>query len=152
MSRPALSFQTLGPVLAVVFAVAAIVLVLTSRGQVPPALSQLAMIEGRLLSSSSGFSGATLQVMTGGRARTLDARGCAKGAADLRPGDPVVAWVDRDGRAWRLMRGTTAVCTYFQAVGSDQGDRRTRRTTALVLAVAGVVCGGFSLRGRFPRG
>jgi hypothetical protein len=152
MTRPEFSFQTLGPVLAVVFAVAAIVLVMTSRTQMPPALSQLSILEGRVRTSSSGFTGVSVKVTTPAGERSVDARGCAQGVAELRPGDPLTAWVDTSGRAWRLMRGTTAICTYLQAVGANEGSRSTRRATALVLAVAGVVCGGASLKGRFRRG
>ena len=152
MTRPEFSFQTLGPVLAVVFAVAAIALVFTSRSQVPPALSQLVIVEGRVHTPSSGFTGNSIKVTTPTGQRSIGAGGCAHGVGQLRVGDPITAWVDESGRAWRLMRGTMAVCTYLQAVGADAGSRSTRRATALVLAVAGVVCGGVSLRGRFGRG
>ena len=152
MTRPEFSFQTLGPVLAVVFAVAAIALVFTSRSQVPPALSQLSIVEGRVQKPSSGLTSTNIKLTTPGGDRTIGAGGCTQGVAQLRAGDPITAWVDESGRAWRLMRGTTAVCTYLQAVGADAGSRSTRRATALVLAVAGVVCGGASLKGRFRRG
>ena len=152
MMRFPFSFQTLGPILAVVFAVAAIALVLTSRSQLPPPLSQLAIVDGKVRTPSAGLTGVTVRVTTPAGERTIDARRCAHGVAELRSGDPITAWVDGDSRAWRMMRGTTALCTYLQAVGAHEGSRSTRRATALVLAVAGVVCGGVSLRGRFGRG
>ena len=152
MSRLALSFRTVGPVLAVLFALAAITLVLTSRTQLPPPLSQLTIVEGRVQSPTSGLMGGRLHITVGGVERTFDARGCESGLAELNPGDPVVAWVDGSGRAWRLMRRTTPLCTYLQAAGSDDNARRSRRATALVFAVAGVVCGGVSLSGRVRRG
>ncbi len=153
MARPSRSFVlVVAPVLAVVFAGAAIVLVLTSRPQLPPTLSQIPVVDGRVREPAAGFVGATLRVTTNRTERTIDASGCAKGVAELRPGDPVTAWVDRDGRAWRVMRGTTVLCTYLQAVTADENARRTRRASALVLAVAGVACGGVAIRGRLRRG
>jgi hypothetical protein len=153
MAPPGRSFaRVVAPVLAVGFALAAIALVLTARPQLPPTLSQIPVVEGRVREPAAGFVGATLRVATSQHERTIDAGGCAKGAAALVPGDPVTAWVDRDGRAWRLMRGSTVLCTYLQAMAADESARRTRRASALVLAVAGVVCGGMAVRGRLRRG
>ena len=153
MARPGRSFAPLvAPALAVVFAAAAIALVLTSRPQTPPTLSQIPIVEGRVRQPAGGFVGATLRVESNRAERTIDASGCAKGVAELTPGDAVTAWVDKDGRAWRVMRGTKVLCTYLQAVTADEGARRTRRASALVLAVAGVVCGGVAIRGHLRRG
>jgi hypothetical protein len=145
-------FHVMAPVLAVVFAIAAIVLVLTSRSQLPPTLSQIPVVEGRVREPAAGFVGATLRVTSNQAERTIDASGCATGVAALGPGDPVTAWVDKDGRAWRIMRGPTVLCTYLQAVAADEGSRRTRRIAALVLAVAGVLCGGVAVRGHLRLG
>jgi hypothetical protein len=152
MPRPALSFLTVAPVLAVVFAVSAVALVLISRPQFPPRLGDLSVVEGTLRARSAGLTGTTLRLGTERTERTIDARGCAGFVGALRPGDAVTAWVDPRGRAWRVMHGLKAVCTYIQAVGAEEASRRTTRIVALVLAVAGVLCGFVAIRGRFRRG
>jgi hypothetical protein len=152
MPRPALSFLTVALVLAVVFAVSTFTLVLISRPQFPPRLGDLAVVEGTLRARSPGLTGTTLRLGTARTERTVDARGCAGFVGALRPGDAVTAWVDQRGRVWRVMQGPTPVCTYLQAVAGEDASRRTTRVVALVLAVAGVICGFVAIRGRFRRG
>jgi hypothetical protein len=50
------------------------------------------------------------------------------------------------------MHGPKPVCTYLQAVGAEEASRQTKRSVALVLAAAGVVCGFVTIRGRFRHG
>jgi hypothetical protein len=152
MPRAALSFLTAALVLAVVFAVSAVALVLISRPQFPPRLGDLSVIEGTLRDRRSGLAGTTLRLGTARSERTVDARGCAGFVGTLQAGDAMTLWVDQRGRVWRAMQGPKAVCTYLQAVGAEGASRRRTRIVALVLAVAGVVCGFVAIRGRFRRG
>lgn len=148
MARPPLSFYTFAPLLATVFAFGAIALVATSRPQLPPRLSDLAVIDGTLRGRSSGFGGTKLRIVTRGGEQTVSAGACSALTSPLQAGDAVTVWVDTRSRAWRVMRPTRPICTFVQATVADESSRHTRRVAAVVLALAGVACLGAMILGR----
>lgn len=148
MLRPSLSFSTFAPVLAAIFALAAIVLVMTSRSQLPPRFSDLTVIEGALRGQSTGFGGTKLRLATKAGEQTVGAGACSSFIDGLQPGDAVAVWVDKSSRAWRVMRGTKPMCTVMQATVADETSRHTRRVAAVVLALIGVACVGATMIGR----
>jgi hypothetical protein len=156
MPRVSALLSVVAPVLAVLFALAAIGLVLTSRPEPPPRLADLTTIDGTLRAQSSGlssiFGGKRLPVLSGGREHSVDAAGCSKPAGELRAGDQVTVWVDRQSRAWRISRGTKPLCTFIQAATEAETARHTKRVVAVVLAVAGVAGAGVTMFARSRRG
>src|SRR5215470_3170991 len=98
MPRRQLSFGTFAPVLAVVFALSAIALVLTSRPVSPPRLTSLTPVEGTLRVRASTLTGTELRIATSTGERIIDAGQCGPATADVRPGDPLTIWTDADGR------------------------------------------------------
>lgn len=156
MPRTPVPLSVVAPVLAVLLALAAIGLVLTSRPELPPRLADLTVIDGTVRAQSSGlrniFGGRRLSVLRGGREHSVDAAGCSKPAGELRAGDQVTVWVDRQSRAWRISRGTKPLCTVIQAVAEGETARHNKRVVAVVLAVAGVACAGITMFTRSRRG
>ena len=156
MPRTRLRLSVVAPVLAVVFALAAIGLVVTSRPLPPPRQADLLVLEGTVRAQPLGLhtlvGAARLSLLSRSREHIIDAAGCSKPAGALRPGEPVSVWVDAQSRAWRISRGTTPLCTFLQAVAADDAARHTRRVGAVVLAVIGVGCAGVAMATRSRRG
>ena len=146
MPRPALSFWTFTPVLTVVFAAAAIVLVLSSRPEAPPRFTTLTPVDG-VLRAWSGIRATTLNLTAQGGLLTIDTGGCSGYVAELRAGDPLTVWVDKDAKAWRITRAAKPVCTFVQATAANGLARHNRRRIALgcgllsVAAAAGMLVG-----------
>ena len=152
MRRPTPSLRATATALAVVLAIAAVAVVVLSRPQFPPRLGGLAVVEGAMKERSTGLAGTTLRIQSARSERAIAAAGCAGFVGELRAGDPVTAWVDERGDAWRVLRAGTPVCTYVQAIEGRERSRHRRRLVAAGLAAAGVICAVVAIRSRHGRG
>ena len=131
-----LSWYVVASILAVVFALSAIGLVVAAKPAPLPRLSQLTMIHGILRDRSWG----SLALAVGGIRRVIPSGACSSFTTDLKAGDDVTVWVDKEGRAWRVARGTLPICTFVQAISASEASRHKKRVGALVFALAGVGC------------
>ena len=141
-------FSTAAALLSALLALAAIALVAVSWPRVPPRFTDLAIIEGTLHSQSFGVSGTTLRLATGSGMKTFDAATCAPFTGKLKAGDRTTVWVDARSRVWRVARENAPICTFLHATVSDEASRRSRRITALVLAIASAACIGVTVVGQ----
>jgi hypothetical protein len=136
MSRPPLSISTFAPILAVALAVTALALIAFSRPQVPPRFLELAQLGGVVRARS----GASVTLRTPRGERAVDVSACTAYVPDVKAGDMLTVWVDTSLRAWKIMRGTTPLCSYVDATQADMAARHRRRLAAVVVAIASVAC------------
>jgi hypothetical protein len=148
MARSSTLFWSVASILAVVFALSAIGLVVAAKPAPHPRLSQLTMIRGILRDRSWG----SLALAVGGIRQVIPSGACSSFTTDLKPGDDVTVWVDKEGRAWRVARGPGPICTFVQAITASDASRHKKRVGALVVALAGVGCALAAIVARFRRG
>ena len=136
MPRSSTLSWSVASILAVVFALSAMGLVVAAKPAPLPRLSQLTMIHGILRDRSRG----SLALAVAGSRRAIPSGACSSFTTDLKAGDDVTVWVDKEGRAWRVARGAGPICTFAQAITASEASRHKKRVGALVFALAGVGC------------
>ena len=134
--------------LAVVFALSAMGLVVAAKPAPLPRLSQLTMIHGILRDRSWG----SLAVAVGGIRQVMPSGACSSFTTDLKAGDDVTVWVDKERRAWRVARGAAPICTFAQAITASEASQHKKRVGALVFALASVGCAVAAIVARARRG
>jgi hypothetical protein len=148
MPRSSTLSWSVASILTVVFALSAMGLVLAAKSEPLPRLSQLTMIRGILRDRSWG----SLALAVGGSRQVIPSGACSSFTTDLKAGDDVTVWVDKEGRAWRVMRGAKPLCTFVQAITASEASRHKKRVGALVCALAGVGCALVAIVTRFRHG
>ncbi len=147
MPRSSALSWVIASILAVVFALSAMGLVVAAKPAPLPSLSQLTVIHGIFRDRSWGG----LALAVGGIRQVIPSGACSSFTTDLKAGDDVSVWVDKEGHAWRVARGPAPICTFAQAIIASDASRRQRRVGALVSALAGVACALAAVVARFRR-